>query len=275
MGRIQLVINERDLFMKKTIFFLFFLESFLFSSEFIDIGCAINQRTQQYLTGDYKNIYVVSPPRTGSTYIYNILRYLFENDKTKMKSFWGNEYNVHKVAKLHNFIEQDQENAIIIPIRDPLYAIFSLYRISNEKSLINDDEINEEIIEGLVKNYTDFLYQYAFILSNTDEYLLIRYENFFNKMSYVIKKLEEFFSIKIHEKDKFFLEKILSRNNVLANIEKYQTFEKYDPLSGFHGNHIQTIKHPEKEGRIFRVIFEHLEKHREIIEIWGYSLTTP
>ena len=78
-------------------------------NEYIDLTSFIDTRTQQYNITPYHRIFVCSPYRTGSTYVFNILRFLFEDDQTKSSPNWGAVFPGRVVCKCHslNYLSQN------------------------------------------------------------------------------------------------------------------------------------------------------------------------
>lgn len=161
-----------------------------------------------------------SPPRTGSTLIFNILRIIFHNKK---------------ILKLHNMstIKKKISIPIIVTVRNPLDSISSILRVNEEKSLnstIITEYINYFVNDAGIKDVLE--------IANKDNVLILKYEEFQNDFEYIFEKLEKFFSIEI---------KIELRNEIIHefNIDKVKekqsnlkNFSQYDKISHIHGNHI-------------------------------------
>lgn len=234
---------------------------------YIDIATCIDYRTQQYPTGNYKTVCICSPPRTGSTFIYNIVRFLFEDELTKHAAHWNENMNVHKVSKSHGILIDDPTRCVIFTVRNPLESSFSTYRV-----LYGINTLSQTLISEVVETQINYLHQLNNLLLNNKEAILFRYEYFVNDIYYVYNKLETFFSITIDKQDKSLLAEALDRDNVIANIEKFDSFDHFDEISGFHGNHIELDNISlVKRNIINKLLLKELEKHKEIIEMWGYS----
>ncbi len=112
--------------MKKGIPFFFlsliFICFSLFAEEpFIDLRTFVEERTQQYPFQGGEKIYLNTPSRTGSTLVYNVLRYLFE--RKDQQPFDNQEWNL--VVKFHEPTLFDPRATYICTIRDPVEASLS------------------------------------------------------------------------------------------------------------------------------------------------------
>ena len=240
-------------------------------NEYIDLTSCIDARTQQYLITPYDKIFVCSPYRTGSTYVFNILRFLFEDDKTKNSPNWSGGPSGRIVCKFHSLDQQlNTKITYVVTVRNPLYACFSNYRVHLD---INEIEsCPDEELQKLVDEWMNFWYRIGSIDFSRSDLILLRYEQFLNNVDYVVSEVESFYSIRIREEDRVTLRKAMSRENVIKNTEKYQFFSKFDPGSLIHGNHIQQEEMEKNEyERVMRVIINQLKNHKEIISKWGYS----
>jgi len=60
--------------------FLFFMNATCQAQENYDVETLPTLRTQQYAAGTYKSIIIFASSRTGSSLVYNVFRFLFEDD---------------------------------------------------------------------------------------------------------------------------------------------------------------------------------------------------
>jgi hypothetical protein len=237
------------------------------ASEYIDIANCIDYRTQKYPTGKYEKIFVCSPYRTGSTYIYNIFRFLFEDIETKDNPFWGGAQPIRKVSKNHGLFEKADTIVEIFTIRNPIDSCVSYCRVMKKDVLID-----QKFVEDAIDEVMGLWYQFSPLLEEERNCMIFRYEEFVGDIHHVFNDIESFFSIVIDESDKEFLERALSKENVIANTTRYQSFSEYDNITLLHGNHVASETLPiEDYQTIRRIALEKLESHREIIEKWGYS----
>ncbi len=245
----------------------FVMHSEGFCSDYIDIATCIEARTQQYPMNGYEQIVVFAPYRTGTTYVYNIMRFLFESEEMKYAPRGEDIQSELNVCKTHLPQMPKPGTAIICTIRNPLDACFSLYRVLSSTQAVCEADI-EKIVEGHMGVWVLSL---PFLLNNR-KCILLRYEEFVNRIEVVFEKIEAFFSIAIAEQDKELLEKALSRENVLANIKDQASFDYEAPYTRFHGNHIDLREMPaEERDRVRSKILHELKKYQPLIALCGYA----
>lgn len=244
--------------------------AFEFSEDYIDIATSIELRTQQYTLNKYEKIILLSPYRTGSTYIYNILRYLFENNEHKYSPHWGQDHELRKVCKHHSLNFDNDNSFFFITIRNPLDSCVSLYRVLSESHSNNSSE--KISIIDIVEQQVSLLYEVDSVFQFYQNFHILYYEDFIDNLDYIYEVIETSLAIKIDNFDKEFLKKVMNRENVIANIKKFPTFNESDPSSLLHGNHIQLCPSEDINGKAtLAAILEELKKHRTIIEKWGYA----
>ncbi len=253
----------------KTLFIsaLLLFQSFAFSAETIDIATCIEQRTQQYPMNGYEQIVVFAPYRTGCTYVYNILRFLFESEEMKYPPFREDVPPGQKVCKTHLPQLPKKGTAIVFTTRNPLHSCFSLYRVLSATT-----PLSEADLEVITANQVGFYIASLPFLSNNPDCLTLKYEEFVDTIDNIFTNIERFFSIAIAEADKQLLRKALDKDNVLANIEHLAIFDHEDPHTRFHGDHIDQGKMPPEEREWAQnKILRELEKFKSIIQACGYS----
>ena len=165
----------------------------------------------------YNKIILFSPPRSGSTLLYNILK---------------NTINNYEICKSHIF-EYDINNLYIITIRHPYNSMISI-GLCNKINIFN---INT--IDNIYNNYMN--YGGNCLINNNfehDNIIILRYETFFNNYNYIYNILEQKLNIKIPQLIRNEVSDTVSIKNVKKNIEKFKNFKEYDELTHYHGNHI-------------------------------------
>lgn len=236
--------------------------------DYIHIGSFLTERTKQYPLPNNQRIILVTPPRCGSTLIYNVLRFLFE--KEGIHFLWEDPYQ-NLVVKDHVVSVIDSNSNYILAIRNPVEIMLSWYRISCDSY-------------GRVLETTWFPYHIDLLLTllmsleelrtKTDHVMLLRYEDFSNNLDALFLALEKNYSMEIDPRDKAFLKRALSKGNVIKNAAKYPTFSEYDPYSHFHGNHIDQGDFAPSYYKFLRnEIQDLLLPHAEIFMKWGYNLS--
>lgn len=161
-----------------------------------------------------------SPPRTGSSLMYNILKLVFKNSKIK---------------KMHNYKNRFSYYPVIVTYRNPLDAIASMYQV---KEL----EPNLENIDSLIKEFDLSTPNKLIEIENNTNVLLLKYELFLNDFDYIFDELEKFFSIKIDQEKRLFIKNELNIDSVNKKIETLENFEEFDKETHWHGNHISKFK---------------------------------
>ena len=255
-------------FSRSILFILF--SCYADENEFVDLGSFVGSRSMQYEIKSYDKIFVYSPYRTGSTYIFNVLRFLFEDEETKNSPDWGNENQGRVVCKYHSLNKLSNNVSCFVTIRNPFHSFFSFYRIylnSNKVESFSDGDLR-----ALVDSYMETWYQIESVISGKSNAIILRYEMFLDGIDFVFMCIESFYSIEIKDEDKLTIRKSLSLENVIANARKYNSFDEFDLGSLIHGNHIQQNSMNKSEfNREKRLIFDQLKKHQEIICKLGYS----
>lgn len=170
----------------------------------------------------YNNIIIFSPPRTGSTLIYNLV-------KSVKKSH-------QNVFKEHNF-RYNISDFFIITLRHPYNSIISC--ALKEGDTITDDNINTYINEYLNNGG----YNIPFIDMNRDNILFLYYEEFAKDITYVVDILTDKLSLQpIGTSDMDILKGKLDIDNVMELTANYTSFQIFNPDNHYHGHHISKYK---------------------------------
>lgn len=167
-----------------------------------------------------KTIIQFSPPRSGSTLVYNILRDIFPN---------------RYIEKRHSYGYNDPKLPVVVTYRHPLDCIASSIQ---RYGLTASNEVLEQQISEFERNGIWNVVE----IKAAPNVLMLRYEDFVNNFDVVFDGIEEFFDIKIpHETRKV----IGDRYNIKAVekvIDKMGAFIEYDNLTHWHGKHISAYK---------------------------------
>lgn len=238
--------------------------------QYINIANCINDRTKQYPLEGYKGIYLLSPARTGSTVIFNLLRFLFESEENKSTFCYANFECL--VNKTHWLYTHEKDYLYIFTIRNPIDATFSHYRVKRGEWNEDIKTIIDRLAEAQIIVWKDL----KKLLFLNRKVIVLRYEDFVNNIDFIFDTLEDELSISIANSDKALLRKALSKENVLYNIRHFESFDDYDHIHGFHGKHIDEEEvSAEEKAYVINLIIETLQKYRRIIEKWGYTLPEP
>jgi hypothetical protein len=166
----------------------------------------------------YRNIIQISPIRSGSTLVYNILKILFPEKQ---------------VIKEHNY-EYNADDLFIITIRHPYNSIVS--SINRYNLEINDITIQDTIKEYL-NNGGNWLIKNSELLLNKN-CIVFYYYSFFNNFENIYSVLERRLKIYINASLKKKINDEFNIENVKNNIKKYNKFTEYNVITHFHGKHI-------------------------------------
>lgn len=173
----------------------------------------------------------LSTARTGSTLIYNILNYLFEEHNYHIDS--EEKINVLKLHSLFDWKQPDKTEEfgktdvfLVQTIREPLNIVtshflkdkFRIYRVCNPM-----DEL------PLIERAEAYNFHH----------LCLKYENFDNdNFNYIFEEIEHFFSITIPKEEKKKIESYFCKKTMKSITKKYTSFKQVDPFTSIHGNHM-------------------------------------
>ncbi len=205
--------------MKKVVFILFFLTTFLSADIYYPYR---DEASPPIALAPDTSIICLGIKRTGSTLIYNVIRYLFEE---KMIT----QMNGTKIFKSHNLASTIKKmplkkNIIIChSVRDPMDVLASHKNVNIDVKSVLFNPIN------LIPTKTKHLFKT----------LTFRYENFINdQFEYIYQVIEEGFKVTIPENAKREVEKHFSLAAAKKIVSKLTNFSSTDPSTGIHGKHI-------------------------------------
>lgn len=167
-----------------------------------------------------KVIVQLSPPRSGSTLVYNILKELFPS---------------RRVLKVHKYKSRYSGLPMVVTYRHPLDCIASsIQRYGKDPT---DSVIQEQVAE-FERNGIWHLLK----LKNHQKVLLLKYEDFFNNLDYIYDSLQRFFGMDISVEKRVMISDKYGIESVEKHISKYDKFAEYDPKTHWHGKHISQYK---------------------------------
>jgi len=238
----------------------------IYGNDCDDTKEVIHERVQQYNSGGFDKFIITAPWRTGSTLVYNIFRYLFEEEKNFKSPGWIVNKNI--VSKRDHFPDdgffKNLNSVFIVTKRNPLDSIYSLCKV------ICPTKINEKYIEQRIKDYL-FLFDKAKRLESQGfNVLVLKYESFVNDFDYLFNEIEKYFDIEIFNEDKINIIECFSKESVISHIKKYHHFGKWDTETGFHGKHINLEKNEDVD--LKNLIRRVLIKYKRELEALGYFL---
>jgi hypothetical protein len=159
-----------------------------------------------------------SPPRTGSTLVYNLLRESCP------------EREIRKTHRLPpSFIDGGSRALAVCTIRHPLDSIASrILRFDHEP---NGDAIRRNLHD---RDRFDRLLD----IRGDPRVLILRYERFFDDYDYAFDRIEDFLGIGVSKQVRKHLRRKYAIEAVRAKADSLGGFHHYDPLDHIHGNHI-------------------------------------
>lgn len=266
----------------RSLFFLIFCSVILNANECINIEEQYFKRSQQYPINGYKKIMVFSPYRTGSTLVFNVLRFLFEDSEFLDKIAWGHHNSI--VAKTHALGYMDPSIIVFCLIRNPIDTCFSRYRVMMSQASAQGispesfQEFEEESLDMAVQDYlTQMQWMYDLLNKRVRNVVLLKYEDFNSNLEFIFAKFEKVFNIKICEMDRLLMEELFSKENIALNIKSLQNFQNFNEITLFHGAHIDANEFSEEEKAIIHAkIRERLSRKcsnflGKILRQYGYN----
>lgn len=139
----------------KILWILVFFASCASAQDFLDVETLSTLRTRQYPLNPFQKVVVFSAPRTGSSLVYNVFRYLFENENYLL--FPHNQFDLNRfVLKTHNFGESSlligSNVLFIVTLRNPIQAAISYVRICPRKT----DNL-QNFLERLMRKHAEYV----------------------------------------------------------------------------------------------------------------------
>lgn len=173
------------------------------------------------------DILLFSAGRTGSTFIWQILKEIFPNvEKCHMKEM------------REKYIGYDWP--CVITQRNPVDSYLSHVRCvpcrGNEEKFLNRIKSKSLLCAGAYNYRVELDYVEYVKQKYKGPILLLEYEKFFKNHDYVFEMIEAFFSVSIENK-----EKIVEKTSIKKNKErqkKFKNFNESDKKTGIHGQHV-------------------------------------
>jgi hypothetical protein len=171
-----------------------------------------------------KSIIQFSPPRSGSTLVYNILRVIEEKSA---------------IEKRHNLNEGEFANfsnlRIVSSVRDPVDSIASSLLRYEKKPTKGSvaDQIKEFKQNGLLQMTK---------VRGWDNALVLRYEDFVKNWGFLFENLEAFFGYKIPYRKRKVCEENFNIESVYNKGLALGSFSNYSVVDQIHGKHVSQFK---------------------------------
>ena len=216
-------------------------------------------------------IFQISPIRTGTTLIWNILRKIFS------------QIEVYKANQLDEYVrkslDEDSNIKVVSTIRDPRDTLCSYmtiwYELWDENNIINKKRLDESIdfLRSYSGGFDDFIE-----LCNINDNLVLKYELFWDDYDYIFNEFEKFFNINIDNKMRI---KLKNECNVKAHKKIADKFDTFFPIENnidlktqIHGKHISdTNGVPNQWKNIIPEEYQEFvtDKFKDILTIFNYS----
>lgn len=167
-----------------------------------------------------KPIIQFSPPRSGSTLVFNIVREVLPD---------------RKIDKTHNYNPKFAKHKVVVTYRHPLDSIASgIQRYGRTPS---DQEIENQIEEFNASGIWELL-----DIRDKLNVLMLRYDNFYNNFAYIFDSLEKFFRIEIPEEQRAEISEKYKIEVVQKVAQQFDSFHAFDEVTHWHGKHISEYK---------------------------------
>ena len=239
---------------------------FTCAEELLDVETPTRMRTTQYRIEPWKKIVVFSAPRTGSSLLYNILRFLFEKDQ----NLWRRHDQFYRgctVVKTHKYADASAvergDTFFVVPIRNPLHASMSTYRIHYRPI-----EVLQDFCKNLITRQADHL-MFETLQMKGQKVVFLRYEDFEDHPDYVMDFIEDQFQIAISPRDRDLIRRGYSRENIFFSVQALRDFGELLPISGFHGKHVSLENYTIPDEAMFWLNF-YLEGAKPLYRKYGY-----
>ena len=190
---------------------------------------------------EYRTIVQVSPIRSGSTLVYNMLKQIFP---TKA------------VSKNHTCV-LNGANFYVITLRHPYNSIIS--NIERSETAIDDEVLKRNTHEYLVNGG-------HFIINNDlnrENCLVLYYEDFVNHFDHVYSMIEKTMKMSIPEEVKHRINNRFNIESVEEFVRRFENFSQYDHATHLHGKHISRYRGQTDYTKILTPSQIHLLKENE------------
>ena len=200
------------------------------------------------------------PYRSGSTFMYQYLKHLFQDKK---------------ILKYHGY--KDINVPVVITIRDFRDSIASFWRI--EYPLQNEGRSMEIGKTFMDKDDIDFYsksffemdrYLHNYLITHTNV-LVLKYELFFDNFPYINDQISKFFNIEIDQDTRMRIEANCNLQYNKNFQKQFKDFSSYDVEYGIHGDHIHTGESTWKQVTPPELHEYFTEKTKPLLNTWGYE----
>lgn len=180
-----------------------------------------------------KTVLLFSAGRTGSTFVYQIMKEIFDDVE-----------KLHRSEMINDFIDKDYD--CVVTLRNVVDAYLSrlrtvycggdpdlfMKRIKDVSFLFSDMQSYRDELISVKKVFDDY----------KGRVLALSYEKFINNHDFVIDCFESFFGIEVSEKERSRIKQKCSKKENLKKQDQLKNFSDVDPESNIHGFHIWSEK---------------------------------
>lgn len=241
---------------------------------------ALFSRTKQYKT-KYNKIVIDTIPRTGSILLYNVFRYLFENEENLALSYMNFYLKPDSDAVIlfghgcSDLIEDVNDRVYIISsIRNPEDIIFSYCRVANN---VDSSRRPEELVRITGSNVLSHWNRLACKAQRVRNFSFLCFEEFNNDLNKLLDGIESIFKIEIDARDRLIVCSFLKKSAIQAYLVERNlgSFSLVDDLTGFHGIHVDNGEISKIDGIKWRELIQMYLKEdsmwNQICKYYGYK----
>lgn len=170
-------------------------------------------------------VVVFAPCRTGSTYVYNVLNYLFEDQEADFS-----RVNEKRVARFHSGFIPDKSfrNTVFITLRDPLQVTRSYCNLLDICQIYRAKEIAREVRA---------MYSEVFKFYSTD-HLCQKVILDFSDLDSLLTHVERAFELQIDESLKYELSKLFNKKRMKEISDNLKSWRHFDLELALVGGHV-------------------------------------
>jgi predicted O-linked N-acetylglucosamine transferase (SPINDLY family) len=180
-----------------------------------------------------KKIIQWSPPRSGSTLVWQILDRLFE-DPEYTENKWYQPNIVQKTHTLDYSMLNNPNYYFVTTIRNPIDCMVSFMTV-------NKEEFTKESIDKNINTYINY-FNIVQLVRRSNNSIVLRYEQFYDDFTVIYDTLEKVFGTKIPTEKRDAMNKEFSRETNKKKADTMDDFQTWDKDSFIHGDHINSTK---------------------------------
>lgn len=211
----------------------------------------------------FQQIIILSTNRVGSTLVYMIFQYLFEDTLKDHEAFGKKVVKCH-VLDPSSLLLRQPRTYFVIPVRNPIDAFCSLLKafgVFDEKGVLK-----------LLNEFVDYHLEFKKTIDvlNKRRSIFLRYEEFNERFDVIFDTLKQRFDIEISAEEKEKINIFFSKDAVTGYAKDFNSFYERDSVIGVHGNHISPDRRTLEELLPERTVIEIYRKLIPILNMYGY-----